>query len=1562
MHPCQSNDNFTSEDLNEINNFTSNVTSSDTNQMPCREEFNDGNQNLDWCLGSCIDNLLEDGSSFNVVDAPFSNNSDWYNTFSEELFIDVFKLEELDQEVTTNKTTSSDIVVDTKTAITDYNETENFVEQPLTCGTLKRPFVEEEQFEKTPNPKRIDLKESNSYEKYHYDSSNMDINLCTIKSDLVNTQNNEPSMEKNSETKNIDDNNFETDKYKSLVDILLEDKELCDYNSYQHVNSIEELFFNIVKSDSTDMHENSPCIAMDVDLSSIIKNEQIATTSKFTGEETNKNKSYAKIIMPDELTVLSLSYKKSSIYIDKSIESIYESAIKKIVVDEKKTLRTTVLTEFKDMTKYCSISYMDLSETYSNVREYILERVSPYIKTIITTADIKITPGMSISDIRSKCISNNTFLSNLSEYCIETVEIIRKTPDTEFFHIIQNNINLGTNNFFKIDLTSIPNHKKNALSILSKNLIIETISDLTQKIIYAIKKFKSIDICAGLFSVLHGAYVSKSFIKDLIEIYNDTDNEIRSNKCLKTRFDNDQILFDESIAKNKLKEAVENSVILYKENTYHPNWSTKELMIEYLLSDMINIFYDLCSSGKYYPIEVEDIVKNYAKFIIPRGIVVLSPQYKPSNIFINKHIDNIYEYAIKNVFIDKEKIFSDTILKEFKYSIEHKIYDASNIDMTNTYSKVREYILKKMSHYTKDIVQSAYLLITPGMHVSDIRSTLISNQFFLNKIEECRLEITEMINITPPMELLRVIQQNITIDLINNFNLTAHSITIIKRDALYKALKKLIIDTVSNLKQDIIFVIENLSCDDISSILFLQLHGANIIVSSIKNIINIYEEIMENESLISDLNNAMKSFFRRPFIKKKLEKLIRTSIVLHEGITFLPNDDIINTMTCRLFSDMTKNFLDQYHLSPSAQRNINEESNTNNLACQFPQNIYKKRDESNGIIIPVSNQPTSIISEENGLQCFTESLEGIYEYAVRKIIIDEKRLLKKTILAEFKNIIDKKGFDNSCIDISETYSNVHKYIVDRICPYINNIIHIADVKITSQMFISEIKIKCTSNHIFFSKLSEGCVKIIETINRMPNDNFLSILQSKITFDEGNVLDVNTPIMDSKKNILSQALKSLIIDTISNITHKITYVIRKFRVADFRIGMFSLLHGVYIDKSFIRNVINIYKEEVIEPKAPNHDSCDNDKYIDESIIRYKLEKALKTSVILLREKICSLEKSEAKLMIEYLLSDIIKASNEHFYKQNSNEQEDNHQGCSEIRVIKELTLMKSCDIRHILNNKKIDNLYECAIRKISIDDEEIFRNLILMEIKKRIKYEDLGEPDVYIAEWHSRVRKYVSNKISPHINDIIQTSDVLIPPGTPITNIGDNYISNIDFFCSLGEYCKKILTYINKIPSKNFELIVPKSIRICLKNSPDDNHNKIAARNYFYEISKSLVMDTISKLPQKISSTIKNFELIDICNGVFLLFRDIYITKSLMRNIINIYNSISNNIMENTSQKDNDPNYRHKLFDQLCVKTKLEEMIQASVIVHKGNIMPPDKLEVNLLTGYLLASMIKSLQK
>lgn len=332
--------------------------------------------------------------------------------------------------------------------------------------------------------------------------------------------------------------------------------------------------------------------------------------------------------------------------------SIYESAIKKIDIEGKYS--DILATEFEEV---------NTASTYSNIRKYISNNISPYINNIIHTKEVIITPGMSIEDIRNNCVSNESFFDKLDECCKEIAKGINENKKEEIMSVATINRTIKSKKKLEIDKDESHECNQSKFFQILVSMIVDTLHNLPDKIKFVISKFETVEIVTGMFAPLHSVYINKSFIRSIMNIHNNIDKIMAENKYLE---------IDNSIIKKELKGAIKTSVILIEGKAFSPNKRMITSLIKYSLLDICNT-YHRCNPKKLmysYSLDPDRTLRHLGLYRL--AVSLIKFDIKPFNIeyakYECKNIIKSYIVQSFNYFMNKneEKI-------KFKFKINNEM-------------------------------------------------------------------------------------------------------------------------------------------------------------------------------------------------------------------------------------------------------------------------------------------------------------------------------------------------------------------------------------------------------------------------------------------------------------------------------------------------------------------------------------------------------------------------------------------------------------------------------------------------------------------------------------------------------------------------------------------------------------------------------------------------------------------------------------------------------------------------------------------------------------------------
>ncbi|CUT18276.1 putative coiled coil domain protein [Candidatus Ichthyocystis hellenicum] len=962
----------------------------------------------------------------------------------------------------------------------------------------------------------------------------------------------------------------------------------------------------------------------------------------------------------------------------------------------------------------------------------------------------------------------------------------------------------------------------------------------------------------------------------------------------------------------------------------------KELRIKLCRCDFKQSMVNEKTFGTSSPISTEKIEEEQESLTLPSQMTNLKEGIDNEKVIkknislklytrsISLHTKNnsrvIYRDAIKKIDIDSNGSFKKCVLEKMGKVIKIRDLLKFSIDLTPTYSNIRKYALDKLSSLLNDDIIDSDILITPGMSISDLRYSCISNQYFFKKLRDTCEKIVRDTRATPDNCLSHVFQCRIVFNLNASSNSPNNKIKFYpKKNKFLPKLKELIIDTISNLPNSIIYEIEKIDRKNIVSALFSDVHGVLVSKSLIKNL-NLF--FSSNKHKFVNLKNVKfdDNLNLLNNLLNKIENLVRESCIFYEGV-FLPDESTTEKLSKYILSDIygisskvhkkLKLFsqdiskpqesidsikLDSNHIK-SAVINLPSSSEEEPQTSKFdlistvdtmsPRTVIKNTNQSeHHIMIKEFN----LKSYHRTTLCYKGTTSNIYEDAIKKVIIDNNCRFKNSVLEKLGAYITSRGFTKSSLNLLRTYSNVRKYILDKLSPYINDIIITTDVLISPGISISKIRCNCISNIPFFQKLRKHCEEISESIKEIPDDYFLSIIQDYIYFTPTERLT----IIYKKTNLCSE-MKSLIIETISNLADNIIHEIKKFKQSEIVNCLFSNIHGIYVTNSFIRKISLFFSSN----KIPDNDLVDNLDLLNDLFTRLLIK--VKESLILHEGKTFFPGKSTAKLLSKYLLSDMYGISTKFYLELKPQKHiknmalDTNYTKCdvvdnynnTEIRLLEKpiLTPQKKSQWNPTLITSL--NIYELAISMIDIDKggfEKSFADKInnYPVIKEYLSKKVTTNIDLSIT--YNNVKNYILEIFFPFLKEIKEETEEKIKPinGMTVDELRLTYISNEDFLNKLREFCNKSINSIKN--SSNTTLInliqyyVPLGIET-LKAIRMNKKRKIA----FYNDISNLLFKNILNVPEAIMNSIKLLPHTKIIDGCFSHFYDMYVdNKSLLK--------------------------------------------------------------------------------
>lgn len=1092
-------------------------------------------------------------------------------------------------------------------------------EQPSTSSAVKRPFadVECEPIATLSNHKRIDLNQDiNNSEEFlddllmlaefpvSIDSNLSDLNLVSAVDDVQSVP---ISTEKKIDyesvisaeddaTKSIIENNdksisiehyssYHLDSFNSYLGFS-DDDDLNQYpDNYEEKSSNDRLNLSIITSG----YDNDKSCMYHAPKN--IENEQLATISSsylndishfHEAEAFNEPTETPSIIENiEQYTCKTLEqgvtskklelrvYHKCDLCSKEFKSNVYKNAIRKIAIDRNGLFRNSVLEEIdkliegKDFVK----SSADFSLTYSNVRKYVLNKVSKYINSIITDADVSITAGMSISDIISSCVSNDIFFKKLSANCEEIIEDITKNSDSLLSTIFQSYFcfcrNSGDDNY-KVKFAVPPRNRILFLSN-STSLVIETIRNLPQSIITEIMKFNQNDIVRGLFSEIHGVFVSNSLIRDINSFFNSTKNQIPDDN-----FENHLNLFSDLLG--EVACLVSKYCIFHNSEVFLPNEYIVEKLSRYLLSDMYGIHISLCKKIKMpakkslklqessasinMDIQSPKLSLNTSNTEIVKTTLKLKI-YRRINFHPIEFSGNIYEYAVKKINIDDDGLFKDSLLTALNNIIVNRRLDESRIDISLTYSNALNYISSKI-HLSTDIIPSTDVPITYGMSLSDIISSCVSNHAFLkDELPKICEEAVKDISMMDEKSFSDIIQCHIGFGSSYTLNIFH------KKNRICSKAKEFILHTIRNLPQSISLTIKEFKKNDIINIFFSEVHGVFISRSSISSLNSFFNSHNHENNRFSNSNFSNKiSLFNS--LLAELVDIIKISCVFHEGKVVLLDESTVEVLSKRLLSDMF-GVPAKFHkkLKPSYGNMAEPTESNSDISLNYLDNTkYSITDTcvKNIELIPKINSrwKPDLVTSLN-----------IYQFSISIINFDKGRdKFENSFADKFLSslVVDLNARRNIKFDFSKTYGRVKNYIIEIFRAFSEEIQEETKVKINLYhgMTLSELESAYISNEKFFTKLHEFCNKTIISIENCKDNTLIDMMQYTVKL-ETEIAGLKEIMMERYKKIsISKNIAQLLIDNISAIPKIIKDTIKLLPRSNLIEEYFSSFYNIYVD--------------------------------------------------------------------------------------------------------------------------------------------------------------------------------------------------------------------------------------------------------------------------------------------------------------------------------------------------------------------------------------------------------------
>ncbi|CUT18277.1 MULTISPECIES: hypothetical protein [Candidatus Ichthyocystis] len=909
--------------------------------------------------------------------------------------------------------------------------------------------------------------------------------------------------------------------------------------------------------------------------------EQVTEKIAFSGDELPSispglRKTGIKQILPKENTVkknlILKLYARSNLWHTKTNSGVlYRNAIKKINIDENGFFKNTILEKIGEITKRRDLlkSSIDLYPTYSNIRKFALNKVYSLFDDNAINLDMLITPGMSISDIRSACISNNIFFKKLQKYCEKVAEDVLAAPASCLAHIFQSYANFNLKNYFREDNIRIKiSHKKNKFLPALKELIIKTIYDLPNSIVCELEKTDKKNIVDALFVDLHGALASKSLIKNLNLLF-----KSNKNKFANKRFYDDLNLFDELLEKTV---SIVRSSCIFHEGVFLPDEPTAEKLSRYLLSDMYGMPLNFHKKIKFpdkNTLKIDNFIldSNYA-----RGASAIKTEtssncnndqseqrimikefnlksYYKADLFSADNTSNIYEDATKKISIDSNCRFKNRVLEELGHYIISRGFIKSSLDLSKTYSNIRKYVLHKVSPFINDAMTTTDELITPGIHLSDLSRNLISNSAFFEKLSKNCEEIAKSINFIPNDYFSSIIQSYIYLSPTERLRVNK------KKKKLCPELKLIIIETISNLTNNIVNELKKFKPNEIIDGLFTNIHDVYLPKTLIRNL----ELILNSNNMPGNKYKPNLNLLNNLF--KKVLSEVEICPILHEEKIFSIERETAKILSKYLLSDMysipvkiqKKLILHKHTEDDISESNHEKSSETNNDNNMEPSLLEKS------IIIP---QKKLKWGTKWGIDIISPL--NIYKLDLSMIDIDKDDFECYFIdkIRKYPSVTKHLGKNEKInVDLSITYSNVKNYIFETFSFFLKDIEEEtrSKIKLTNGMTLDELRLTYVSKE-FLCKFHEFCTEAINRINSCRNTKLTDLIQFRIHLGTEMSKSISILMNKERKNRFLNEITNLLVKNILNTTKVIVNTIKLISNNKFMDEHFSNFYDIYVD--------------------------------------------------------------------------------------------------------------------------------------------------------------------------------------------------------------------------------------------------------------------------------------------------------------------------------------------------------------------------------------------------------------
>ncbi|CUT18272.1 MULTISPECIES: hypothetical protein [Candidatus Ichthyocystis] len=928
----------------------------------------------------------------------------------------------------------------------------------------------------------------------------------------------------------------------------------------------------------------------------------------------------------------------------------------------------------------------------------------------------------------------------------------------------------------------------------------------------------------------------------------------------------------------------------------------------------------------------------------------------------------IYRNAIKKINIDNNESFKESVLKKISKSLKKRDLLKSTFDLYKTYSNIRKYALDKISPLFDEDTVDSDIQITPGMSISDLRSSCISNNMFFKKLREYCEKIIENIRATPN-DYSHLFQRNIIFNQSDPSSSTNTRIRFsLKRDEIIPKLEKLIIDTVSDLPNSIIYEIERLDQNNIVSALFSDVHGVLISKSSIKSL-NLLFNSNKHKFVNAIFDDNLNLFHD---LLDKIRYLVRKSCVFHEGV-FLPNEPTAEELSNYLLSDMCglspkinkvlnkntskhKEPIDDIRLNDNCKKSVatntasKKELQTSelDLTIEIGNTSSNSKDIGNkkSVTENVDQSEYSTMTKEIKLKKYhrtnlisTKITPNIYEYAIKKVVVDNNFQFKNSVLEELGTYITSEGFTKSSLDLSVTYSNVRKYVLEKVRPYVSDNVINADILITPGMSLSDIKNSSISNNVFFEKLHKKCEKIVKDIHLIPESNFLSIIQNYIYFNS-----INRIRIDYKKNKLCSEAKSLITETISNLPTAIINELKKFKRSEVINSLFSNIHGVHLTKSLEKDIRLFF----------SYNKLRNNNIVNLNFLNNLLTKLLSIvikSPVLHEEKIFFLGESTAKSLSKYLLSDMyeipLKLHKKILLQKNIKDKilDSNYKKNVAINIsdsIKLPLLEKSILMprqKYQWSNDRISslNIYKLALSMIDIDRGN-FENYVINKVKKKHLsnkcLRNKGKINIDLSTTYDNVKNYILEMFQPFLKGIEGEIKEKIKPfhGMTIDELRRTYTSNKKFFSRLRGFCTKLISRIKNC--RDTTLIDLIQCRIHLETKTLQIEMRKKRRIEFHDCIANMLISNISNASILIIDAIKLIPQYKIVEEYFSNFCDMYLDNESLLKVKSIFDCLQEKIINDRLLRELADKISLDIIDKSGKRNRIPKIINSHIVCGK----------------------------